>query len=204
MSKKLSRTSKGIAHHSPGRTRLKIPRNQRHHMRKIEEKLTSARGVTSVEVNQKTGSILVHHDNALPIFEVLHKTVETVGGDLLTTLIEGETAELLGPVSLLAAGVGLVAGFGRSLLSAARPQNGVEKTRTALPGNLSDLKILVPAGFLLAAAYKAYQTRSFWEGLTPLALTYWAFDTYWRFNVAGHRQPEPEKNRSTESAPQHG
>ncbi|MBX9688045.1 MAG: hypothetical protein K2X27_15165 [Candidatus Obscuribacterales bacterium] len=50
----------------------------------------------------------------------------------------------------------------------------------------------MPTAFLLAAAVKAYETRSFWHGITPLALTYWAFDTYWRFNIANPTVFDPK------------
>jgi hypothetical protein len=196
MSKKLTRTSRSVAHHSPGRTRLKVPRAQRHNLRQIKENLSGSPGINSVEINQKTGSILVHHDHDTPIFDILHEAVETVGADLLTTLIEGETAELLAPAGILAAGVGLVVGFGKSLFSIAGSESASANHKPVIPVAGADLKLLVPAAFLAAAIYKAYQTRSFWQGLTPMALTYWAFDTYWKFNVVAAGKQEAHHDRN--------
>ncbi|MBX9689083.1 MAG: heavy-metal-associated domain-containing protein, partial [Candidatus Obscuribacterales bacterium] len=100
MSKKFSRESKSVAHHSPGRTRLKVPKAHRRKLHEIKSAIASHPGVTSVEVNHSTGSVLVHHDHETPIFEVLHKTIETVGTDLLTTLIEGEAAPVVGGIGV--------------------------------------------------------------------------------------------------------
>jgi len=184
MTYKLSKTSKGVAHHSPGRTRIKVPKNQRHNLHQLKENLQNTPGVNNVEINHSTGSVLVHHDHEMPIFEVLHKAVETVGTDLLTTLIEGETAELLGPATIVATGVGLIASMGKSFIGRRQVAEGTEAAPPFLSGAPTDLRILLPAGFLLAAAYRAWETESFWVGVSPLALAYWAFDTYWKFNIS--------------------
>ncbi len=182
MSKKLNKASKGVAHHSPGRTRLKVPKEHRHNLHKIKTELENKPGVKEVELNHNTGSVLVHHDDDAPIFEVLHKAVETVEVDLLTTLIEGEAIELMGGASLLAAGVGVLGTVAKTIFGA--KHEGAASSTPLLSGQASDLKTIVPTAFLIAAAVKAYETKTFWQGITPLALTYWAFDTYWRFNVA--------------------
>lgn len=196
MSKRLTRESKSVAHHSPGRTRLKVPKSQRKHLHKIKDALVANPGVKNVEINHQTGSVLVHHEHETPIFEVMHKAVESVEADLLTALIEGEAVELAGVFSIAAAGVGLLGSIGKGLLDSAG-QGG--KLPTLISGQASDLKTVVPAAFLIAACYKAYQSKTFWQGLTPMALAYWAFDTYWRFNVANPAVFEP-KNGKAESA----
>lgn len=191
MTNRLSSSSKGVAHSTPGRTRLKLSKRHRKHLHKIKDAISAQPGVKSVEINHDTGSLLVHHEHEFPIFEVLHKAVETVGPELLTTLIEGETAELAGGVSLVAAGVGLVAAVGKTVLGPLQS----EKTPAFLSGKPSDLKTIVPTAFLIAAAIKAYETRTFWQGVTPMVLAYWAFDTYWRFNVANPGAFEPKNGQ---------
>lgn len=200
MSKRLTRESKGVAHHSPGRTRIKVPKLHRKKLHQIKEELANSPGVKSVEINHQTGSVLVHHEHDTAIFEAMHKAVENVGADLLTALVEGETAELVGGVGIVAAvaaaGMGLVSSLGKAITGA--NGSGISGNSPLLTGQASDLKTIVPTAFLIAAAYKAYETRSFWHGLTPLALAYWAFDTYWRFNVANPAVFEP-KNGKAES-----
>lgn len=181
MSKKLTRTAKSVAHHSPGRTRIKVPKRHRDQLHKIKSEIEKQEGVTSVEVNHSTGSVLVKHEHEMPIFEVLHKAVESVGGDVLTTLIEGgEAAEIIGPLGLAAAAFGILEGLATALFSSSNEGGNFKKV---IAERGSDWKTLVPAGFLLAATYKAYETRTFWQGVTPAILCYWAFDTYWKFNV---------------------
>lgn len=214
MPKKLTKTSKSVAHHSPGRTRLKIPKSHRHSLKRIKQELAEAPGVNCVEVNHNTGSVLVQHDKDAPIFEILNKSLESVGTDLFSTLIEDEAAEILGPGALVAAGLGLVVGVGKSLVNLVRHPSDTDHIHA---GSVRDLKVLIPASFLVAAAYKAYQTKSIWQGLTPLALTYWAFDLYWKFNVThpeffgppqnndgGHRKEHTPQHDKDHAPPEHG
>lgn len=188
MSVRLSHSSKGVAHHSPGRTRIKVPKSHRHRMHEIKKELEKKPGVKSVELNHDTGSVLVHHEHDMPIFEVLHKTVETVETDLLTALLEGEAVEVLSGAGLITAGMGLLGMVAKAFLGERKASGSA---LMPLKGQVSDLKTVVPTAFLAAALFKAYETRSFWHGITPLALAYWAFDTYWRFNIANPAVFEP-------------
>ncbi len=195
MTRKLTHTAKAVAHHTPGRTRLKVPKGQRHHINKIKESLEGAAGVQSVTVNHGSGSITVKHDHDMPIFETLHAAAETLGTDLLTTLIEGESAEVMAGVGIVTAGVGLLVTVGKAIFLGHNGDGPGSLKLPTLTGETSDLKTLVPVAFLAAAAYKAYETKSFWHGITPLALTWWAFDTYWRFNVANPTVFEPKNGQ---------
>lgn len=203
MSKKLNKSSKGVAHHSPGRTRLKVPKSHRHRLHEIKSELENKPGVTHVELNHETGSVLVKHEHDAPIFEMMHKAVETVEVDLLTTLIEGEAVELVGGASIIAAGVGLLGTVAKSFFGS-RQEGAAPSVTPLLTGQASDLKTIVPTAFLVAALVKAYETRSFWQGITPLALAYWAFDTYWRFNVANPAVFEPKNGKSDGHGNGHG
>lgn len=200
MSKKLSKSSKGVAHHSPGRTRLKVPKGHRHKLHEVKDALASQPGIKHVEINHSTGSVLVHHEHSMPIFDAMHKAVETVGVDLLTALIEEESVQLMGGASIVAAGVGVFGTVAASIFGS-REEN--TSFKPLLTGQTSDLKTIVPTAFLVAAAIKAYETKSFWQGITPLALTYWAFDTYWRFNVANPSAFEPKNGKGNGNGAHH-
>jgi hypothetical protein len=189
MSKKLTRSAKSVAHHSPGRTRIKVPKGHRAQLHKIKDALVKQPGVQSVEVNHDTGSVIVKHEHDSQIFEVFHKAIEAVGGDVLTTLIEGETAaELIGPVGLAAAAFGILEGLGGAIFSSSSETGG--GIGKLMGEQRPDWRTLVPVGLLAAAAYKAYETRMFWQGVTPAVLCYWAFDTYWKFNVQETKQDQ--------------
>lgn len=193
MSKKLTKSSKGVAHHSPGRTRLKVPKKYRNskEVHKVKSALSAVPGIKHVELNDKTGSLLVHHEHDMPIFETIADSVQTVAADLLVTLIEGEEAPALGGVQLLAAGAGLVTGVAKNLLTPDEDNNGRIRILNA---STSDLKNILPLAFLGAAIYKAYETRTIWSGVAPAVLAYWAFDSYWKLNHTGYAANEVKNN----------
>lgn len=181
MTKKLNRTSKSVAHHTQGRTRLKVPKHMRNSedVHKVKKALRATPGVTDVDVNHTTGSITVHHEHdEETIFQILHQTAETVGTDLLTALLEGESVPLVGGIGLAAAGVGLLEGLLKSLFG----PPGTGKEVPLFSGNTDDLKRILPAAFLGAAIYKAYETKTIWSGVSPLVLGVWALDWYWKLN----------------------
>lgn len=181
MSKKLNRNSRSVAHHSEGRTRIKVPRHLRNseHIHEVKRALRATPGVTDVDVNHTTGSITVHHEHDEDtIFQILHQTVETIGTDFLTAMVEGEAAQLVGGVGLAAAGVGILEGLVKSLFGPAGTGNEVP----LFSGNADDLKKILPAAFLGAAIYKAYETKTIWAGVSPLVLGVMALDWYWKLN----------------------
>lgn len=191
MPNKLSQSSIGVAHHSPGRTRLKVPKTHRNskEMHKVKSALSAVPGIKNVEVNHETGSILVQHDHDMHIFDAIEQSFEAVAGDMLVTLIEGERAEAMGVIGLFGAATGLVSGMAKNLMATSDDERiGFLKRRA------SDTKNLLPLAFLAAAAYKAYETRSFWSGTTPMVLAYWAFDSYWKLNCSGYPAAEAKNN----------
>ncbi len=179
MSNKLSKAAKAVAHHSPGRTRLKVPKKHRHKLHELKSEIAKQPGVKNVDINHDTGSIVVQHEHDTAIFDAMHKAVEGLGGELLTALIEGESVEMLGVASVVAAGVGILEAVGKTFFGTRE-----ENSTPLLTGATSDIKTLVPAAFLLASIVKSYQTRSFWQGVAPIVLAYYAFDSYWKLNVS--------------------
>lgn len=181
MSKKLNKSSKSVAHHSKGRTRLKVPKHLRNseHIHQVKKALRATPGVTDVDVNHTTGSITVHHEHDEDtIFKILHETVETVGTDFLTAMLEGEAVPLVGGVGIAAAGVGILEGLLKSLFG----PPGTGKEVPLFSGNADDFKKILPAAFLGAAIYKAYETKTIWAGVSPLVLGVMALDWYWKLN----------------------
>ena len=60
-----------VAHTSKHRTRLRVPKNKRGHVKfsKAKQALEAIPGVRSVEINDDTGSLLIHHDETPGLFE---------------------------------------------------------------------------------------------------------------------------------------
>ena len=73
MTKKLTAKTKGVSHHLPHRTRLRVanPKRRVKEMAQVSERLKRVPGVTGVEMNDRTGSILVHHEENDNVLELL-------------------------------------------------------------------------------------------------------------------------------------
>lgn len=181
MTKKLNKSSKSVAHHTEGRTRLKVPKHLRdsEDIHQVKRALRATPGVTDVDVNQTTGSITVRHEHDEDtIFQILHSAMETVGTDMLTAMIEGESVPLVGGIGVAAAGVGILEGVLKSLFGPA----GTGKEVPLFSGDSNDIKKILPAALLGAAIYKAYETKTIWSGVSPLVLGLMALDWYWKLN----------------------
>lgn len=189
MTKKLTSFSRGVAHHTPGRIRLKVPKGYRHEIHKVKEALHAVPGVHNVHVNHDTGSVTVQHDSDAIGLDEVGKAIKHVASDLFHVLAEEEEAQLVG-VDLAIASVALAGKMAKNFLF------NEEGDTPRITGSISDLKNLVPLAFLGAAVYKAFETRSFWSSVSPLVLTYYAFDTYWRFNVAPPEKPKESNGNS--------
>jgi len=68
-------SSAHIAHHIPGRLRLKVPgaKGNPAFLDQVRAALTSVEGVSEIEVNPVTGSVLVHYDP--DAFDTFHDNV---------------------------------------------------------------------------------------------------------------------------------
>ena len=185
MSKHLSASSSGVAHHSPGRTLLKVPKKFRSteklkHVKKSLEKLP---GVSNVEVNLQTGSILLHHDHGAQIFELVGGALKDAAADLLTALIEEETG--VAEVGIAVAGISTVGGYLKGLFKESGNGNGAGKLPEV---HLSDAKNLLPLAFIGTGIYQALVAESLLAGVSPLVFLYWGFDSYWKLNMEFRNQ----------------
>ena len=183
MGSRLTSSSKGVVHHIPGRTRLRLPRTHRNKekLERVQKALSGVPGVHSVEVNHKTGSVLLHHDPAIAIFEAAGSALEDVGKDILESIVEGES---LAGMGFAIAGIALV---GRVVGNLFGETDESGQTRIRLwRGQYQDLRQLLPVTLFGAAIYQAIKTRTMWEGIAPLVLLYWAFDSYWKLNMQSY------------------
>lgn len=170
----------GVAHHLPHRTRLRVPKQHRsaRDMNQVADALVKTPGVKSVEVNHKTGSILVHHDEHPGIFAAVEKTLEETSGELLEALVEGGgNPEIVG--------LAIVGHFVRNLFSTADDQV------SGATNNLVDLRTLAPVAFLAAGIlrWRRGSGEDILMTVSPVVLFWYAFDLYWRFNIV--KPPTP-------------
>src|SRR5437016_5420740 len=102
--KKLHVKSKAVVHQSKHRTRLRVPKTYRHgeHMHHVRKRIEDVPGVRSVEVNQETGSLLIHHDERPNLLEDITLVLEESAPELLACMLlpgaeEGEIGlEMIG------------------------------------------------------------------------------------------------------------
>jgi hypothetical protein len=156
-----------VVHHIPGRMRVKLPRlkGRAAALDKIKQSISNMAGVTSVDTNSTTGSVLVNYDasgfagfhgsladhaeqNDLFAF----KPPELTEVDGIADKIESE-AEFLAEHSEVA----------RSLLNICKQLNDEVKRSTH---NMIDLKVLIPLGLAVYTFTRQDPTMS-----TPLWVT---------------------------------
>ncbi len=180
MSSKLSSNSHGVKHHLPTRTRLKVSRKFRHEHRleEIGRALRRVPSVNEVDINLKTGSILVHHKNDPEILQKLESAIESVASDVVTELVRVSLAEEE-DVSLLAEIIGK---------TMRRANRGLSK----YTGNQVDLRMAIPIMFLLLGIDKASRTPGWFSHAPAYVFFYWAYDAYVRFHL--HRFEERMEN----------
>jgi len=166
----LTKTSRGVAHHSATRTRFRVPKAHRHGktLTKVKDRLKKVPGVKDVEVNERTGSILVHHDERENTIESLGEAVQEVCSELFDVFMAIEEEEIPGLSSV-----------GRLVKSQ------VERADTKIAkatDNWVDLKTIVPLGFLGAGIYKAIIDGALIAEVPAFVFLYYAYDTYVKFH----------------------
>jgi len=161
---------KGVSHHLPHRTRYRVPKGRRSKetSERIVEKVSKVPGVKSVDVNHRTGSIFIAHEEHPEILAGLSGAFDSVCGDLFEEVLEEEGAMIPG-FSVLA-----------HLLKkrAAKLDHFLaEKTN-----NMIDLKMLVPVLLLGAGLFKIAKTRQWMHEVPAWVLLYYAYDSYLKFH----------------------
>jgi hypothetical protein len=159
-----------VVHHIPGRLRVRLPRASRRPdiLRDLHGFISGLGGVTRVEINPVTGSILVHYEpeSAQEVRSLLARgassgleaPVELSDVDELADEIERE-AEFLAAHSELA-------------LHIVKSVKALNTAVREASGNAVDLKVLLPAGLAVWAFYKhgAAASTPMWVSLTIFAV----------------------------------
>lgn len=177
----LHKHAQGVAHHLPHRTRLRIPASHRDAatIRSIHESLTELPEVHTVETNERTGSVLIHHMHNEDILPIIGKAIEGVAVDLFDALLEVEEESESLSVSIIGHVI-------RSTISRANAR------MIGYTGNSLDLKMLLPITFLGLGLLQAGRNERWWLQTPTYVLFYWAYDSYMKFhgpsahNVAEH------------------
>ena len=88
--RKLHSKSKVVAHSLPHRTRLRLPRGHRDAatIAKVHKTISNTKGVHSVEINERTGSVLIHHDEDPEVLAKVGDALEDVAGELFEAILE--------------------------------------------------------------------------------------------------------------------
>lgn len=179
MTRKLNKESSGVRHHLPHRTRIKVPRHHRskHTMEAVKKQLEYVPGVKHVEVNHRTGSVVVHHDERSDTLELMGTAIENIAEDLFHELLAVEEVEF--------PGLSVIAQLIRNTLSKADSRVALE-TR-----NMVDLKMIVPLLFFGAGIVKSRQSVNWWGEVPAWVLFYYAYDSYMKFHGVGFAETIP-------------
>ncbi len=161
---------RGITHHVPHRTRYRLAARHRAAatVSRIKDSVLKVPGVKNVEFNERTGSLLVHHEEHPEIVSLLGAALAEIAGDLCVELAGVEVAALPG-VSLIAQLVGKR--FANMDTYMARRTN-----------NYLDLKTLLPVVFLAAGIYQTAKNRAWFSQVPAWVLFYYAYDSYLKFH----------------------
>jgi hypothetical protein len=162
--------TKGVSHHLPHRTRYRVPKGRRSKetVDCIVEKLSKVPGVKSVDVNHRTGSIFVAHEEQPGILAGLGGAFDSVCDDLFEEVLEAEEAAIPG-FSVMAHLIKKRAGKIDQFLA--------EKTN-----NIIDLKMLVPMLLLGAGVWKISSSKAWMNEVPAWVLLYYAYDSYLKFH----------------------
>jgi copper chaperone CopZ len=185
MTRKLTHKAAGVKHHLPHRTRLKMPTEHRdpHTLNKVKESLKKVPGVKDVQVNERTGSVLVEHDERDDMLESVGEALNDVAGELFEAVLEASEIEV--------PGLSIFAHLIRTNLSKADTDVAVATN------NLLDLKMLVPM-ILLGAGFVKARGTNWWGEVPAWVLFYYAYDSYMKFHGPSVREISATERIETE------
>lgn len=169
MTQTLKPTSEGVIHSTPGRTRLRLPADYRDHaiLKQLELKIQQVAGVKYAETNDRTGSIVIYHEEDPKILQGIGVAIAEENPQLFRLLAAGRPEPQ--------------PGSGGKLLSLISNKLSNRDSETVQLHTTKTVKKIVPMAFLVAGVVRLVETESLWAGMAPLVLFYYAFDTYWKF-----------------------
>ena len=168
----------GVAHHLPYRTRYRLASHHRNAdiQDRINASISKVPGVKKVEFNERTGSVLVHHDEIPEILGTLSGVMDGIAGDLFEEIAQEELAVI--------PGMSLTAHITKKHLAK------IDRYCAKMTNNLIDLKMLLPLVLLGAGFYQASRKNAWFESVPPLVFLYYAYDSYLKFHAPrGESQP---------------
>jgi len=167
----------GVTHHVPHRTRYRLASHHRNEetVSRLHESLKKVPGVKKIEFNDRTGSVLVHHDEIPEIVNTLNSACGEIAADLFEELA-GEEMIMFPEVSFLAQLIGKR--FSRI--------NQYLANRTK---NYIDLKMLLPLLLAVAGLYQISKEKGMLSQVPGWVLFYYAYDSYFKFHVFSSRSP---------------
>lgn len=161
----------GVTHHLPHRTRYRLSSKYRDTdtVNRLRRSIATVPGVKDVEINDRTGSILVHHEERPGMLDSLAVAFEDVAGDIFQEITTAEINEVLPGASIL--------GY---LIK--RRFSALDSKLSDASNNMIDLKMLLPIGFLLAGLHKIAKNRNWFDQVPAWVLFYYAYDSYLKFH----------------------
>ena len=186
MNRNLHAKSKAITHHLPHRTRLRLPKEHRDAatIKKVHEKLKKTAGVSDVEINPRTGSVLIHHDEDPVILEKVSNSLDEVAGELFEAILAAEGIEI--------PGLSIFAHVIRERLS------HLDNRLAVATNNLIDLKMLVPLAFFGTGVFQARRNTGWLDQVPAWVLFYCAYDAYMKFHGPSVRETSAEERYDSE------
>jgi hypothetical protein len=181
MTRNLHPKSKAVAHHLPHRTRLRLPRGHRDAatIAKVHKTISETAGVSAVEINARTGSVLIHHDEDPEVLNKVGDALEEVAGELFEAILAAEGIEL--------PGLSIIAHVIRESMS------HVDNRLAVATNNLIDLKMLVPVGFFAAGVIQSRRHLGWFNQMPAWMLFYFAYDAYMKFHGPSVRESSAEE-----------
>lgn len=166
-----------VASATPGRVRIRLHRSTRqpHRVRQIHAHVEGQAGVTRVETNPSTGSVVVHYDqNAVSFDEVLGMFRDV--GVVVQSLGELEVEE-----------AGPIPGQSATSVRVIDAVDDIDRRLSHLTGHKFDLRVLFPIGLFAIGLRQVFVEGLGVTQVPGYVLLWYAFDTFWKF----HREPRP-------------
>ncbi len=179
----------GVTHHLPHRTRYRLASKYRDPdtVNRIRRSIATVPGVKDVEINDRTGSILVQHEEQPGMLDSLAVAFEDVAGDIFQEITTTEIDEILPGASIL--GYIIKRRFGE-----------LDSRLSNASNNMIDLKMLLPIGFLLAGLHKVAKNRNWFDQVPAWVLLYYAYDSYLKFHGPSVRPANSNPSAGTRHA----
>jgi Heavy metal associated domain 2 len=179
-----------LASVSPGRIRVRLHRASRHPrvVHRLQERMQDRGGVTQVDVNASTGSVVVHYDkHALTFDDILALLRDS--GVVIGALYEEPDIEAIfrGRAPASEHVVDAVGDLDRRLLR--------------LTGHKLDLRLLFPASLFALGLRQALVQGLGLADIPAFVLLWYAFDSFWKMNHESPRKTPAMAQAAEGSSP---